>query len=152
MRHPYFSLAINIVVGLVIMYFVMFVMIDGVMDFYNNINMSYMAIMMAAPMGPLMLLTMQRMYPRRLINLTLHALFAIAFVAAFIAIRWQVGVGDQQFIRSMIPHHSGAILMCREASLTDAELEALCGTITAGQRREIEQMRTILDRLDATAP
>ena len=46
----------------------------------------------------------------------------------------------------MIPHHSGAILMCREASLTDPEIVALCGQIQRSQRAEIEQMRQILER------
>jgi len=147
MKNPYLLFAVNIGVSLVIMYFVMFSMIDGWGDFYNNINMAYMAIMMAAPMGPLMLLTMSGMYPARRLNLVLHAAFVIAFVAAFAAIRWQAGVGDDQFIRSMIPHHSGAILMCGQADITDAELAALCDDIMAGQRREIEQMQTILDRL-----
>ena len=147
MAKAYLLFALNVVVGLVIMYFVMFAMIDGWGDFYNNLNMAYMATMMAAPMGPLMLLTMPGMYPSRPLNLALHAFFVLAFIAAFLAIRWQAAIGDDQFIRSMIPHHSGAILMCREAALADAELAALCEDIKAGQRQEIEQMRAILDRL-----
>jgi uncharacterized protein (DUF305 family) len=146
-KNPYLLFGINVVVGLVIMYFVMFAMIDGWGDFYNNINMAYMAVMMAAPMGTLMLLTMPGMYPSRGLNLALHAVFLLAFLGAFAAIRWQAGIGDDQFIRSMIPHHSGAILMCREADLTDAELATLCQDIKAAQRREIEQMRAILERL-----
>ena len=147
MKTPYLLLGLNVVLGLVIMYFVMFAMIDGWGDFYNNINMAYMAVMMAAPMGPLMLLTMPGMYPSRPLNLALHAIFALAFIAAFAAIRWQAAIGDDQFIRSMIPHHSGAILMCREADLTDAELVSLCEDIKAAQRREIEQMQAIQERL-----
>lgn len=48
----------------------------------------------------------------------------------------------------MIPHHSGAILMCREASLKDQELMDLCNNISQGQRKEIEQMNAIQARLD----
>ena len=46
----------------------------------------------------------------------------------------------------MIPHHSGAILMCERASLKDAEIRELCRGIIAGQAAEIEQMKTILAR------
>ena len=53
------------------------------------------------------------------------------------------------FIASMVPHHSGAILMCREAPLKDAELMALCDEISRGQRAEIEQMNAIRARLKA---
>jgi uncharacterized protein (DUF305 family) len=47
----------------------------------------------------------------------------------------------------MIPHHSGAILMCRQARLSDPELVSLCGEITKAQRREIEQMESIAARI-----
>jgi uncharacterized protein (DUF305 family) len=52
-------------------------------------------------------------------------------------------INDRQFIASMVPHHSGAILMCRKANLSDPELASLCGEITKGQREEIEQMERI---------
>ncbi|EPK6321508.1 DUF305 domain-containing protein [Pseudomonas aeruginosa] len=48
---------------------------------------------------------------------------------------------------SMVPHHSGAILMCREAQLSDPELVNLCQAISDGQRAEIEQMNRIAARL-----
>jgi len=47
----------------------------------------------------------------------------------------------------MIPHHSGAILMCEQASLKDPEVIALCDDIVEAQKREISQMQAILDRL-----
>ena len=67
---------------------------------------------------------------------------------ALAATRLQAGVGDGQFIASMIPHHSGAILMCRQARLQDPELVKLCEDITTSQRREIEQMKSVHARLD----
>ena len=48
----------------------------------------------------------------------------------------------------MIPHHSGAILMCNEASLQDQRILELCKTIVAGQQQEIDQMRGILADLN----
>ena len=57
-------------------------------------------------------------------------------------------IDDRQFIASMIPHHSGAILMCREAALADQELVALCAEIIEAQRSEIDQMERIAARLD----
>ncbi|MDQ8757490.1 DUF305 domain-containing protein [Sphingosinicella sp. LHD-64] len=139
-------LGLNIVLSAIIMYFVMFAMIDGLADFYNNLNMFYMALMMAAPMGILMLLLMGSMYDNKTLNLLLHAGFALVFVLAFLGIRAQAPIGDAQFLRSMIPHHSGAILMCREASITDPEIVALCSNIERSQRAEIAQMNRILAR------
>ena len=71
----------------------------------------------------------------------------IVLIGSWIAIRQQVAVSDRQFLRSMIPHHSGAILMCEKALITDAEIAKLCATIVSGQQQEIDQMRAILNRL-----
>jgi hypothetical protein len=54
--------AVNMLLSLIVMYFVMFSMIDGWGDFRNNLNMFYMALTMVAPMGIIMLATMQGMY------------------------------------------------------------------------------------------
>ena len=51
---------------------------------------------------------------------------------------------DTAFLRSMIPHHSGAILMCQEASVSNPELVQLCGNIIKSQREEIDQMKRML--------
>jgi uncharacterized protein (DUF305 family) len=48
----------------------------------------------------------------------------------------------------MIPHHAGAILMCEEAAITDAEIKELCGRIIAGPEAEIRQMKGKLNGLD----
>lgn len=142
----YKQLALNLALSAIVMYVVMFSMIDGLSDFYNNLNMLYMALTMVAPMAVLMLLMMGSMYPNRRLNLILYALFAGVFVLAFAATRIQATIGNEQFLRAMIPHHSGAILMCREASITDPEIVALCGRIGRSQREEIDQMKAILAR------
>jgi uncharacterized protein (DUF305 family) len=48
----------------------------------------------------------------------------------------------------MIPHHSGALLMCREAPITDKEIKGLCDTITAGRQGEINRMNSKLNKVD----
>lgn len=151
MGRPYVLFAVNMVLSLVVMYLVMFSMIDGWGDFRNNLNTLYMALAMVAPMGIIMLATMGGMYANRKLNAVLHLGLTILFLAAFAATRTQAFIGDRQFIASMVPHHSGAILMCRQASLDDPELIALCADISAGQRAEIEQMDAIRARLDQEA-
>ena len=148
-KHHYTMFLVNMLLSLVVMYFVMFSMIDGPGDFRNNLNMFYMALTMVAPMGIIMLATMRGMYTRTALNMALYAGLALLFVAALAGTRQQTVIGDGQFIASMIPHHSGAILMCREATLKDAELVRLCEQISSGQRREIEQMNSIQARLKA---
>ncbi len=53
-----------------------------------------------------------------------------------------------RFLRSMIPHHAGAILMCEQAPINDPEIKELCVAIVSSQRSEIAQMRAKLDELE----
>ncbi|WP_104169307.1 MULTISPECIES: DUF305 domain-containing protein [unclassified Cryobacterium] len=145
---PYLLFWIMMALSFVVMYAAMFTMIDGWGDFRNNLNMFYMTVTMWAPMGIIMLLAMRSMYSNKKANLAMVVIFAILAVGSFGATRAQALIDDRQFIDSMIPHHSGAILMCREAALSDPELVALCEEISGGQRSEIEQMEQIRDRLD----
>ena len=144
---PYLMFWTNMILGLVVMYVVMFSMIDGWGDFRNNLNMLYMAITMWAPMGIFMLATMSVMFPNRSVNIVLYVVFALLTAGSFWATRSQALIDDGQFIDSMIPHHSGAILMCREAKLADPELKTLCEAIIGAQREEISQMESIRSRL-----
>lgn len=146
-RRHYRMLGLNLLLSAIIMYLVMFTMIWSVGDFFNNLNTFYMALMMVAPMAILMLLMMGMMYPDRRLNLVLFAGFALVFVLAFAGMRTQALVGDTQFLRSMIPHHSGAVLMCEQAQIRDPEIKRLCGNIVQSQTKEIHQMKAIMKRL-----
>lgn len=149
-RRQYLMLALNLALSLAIMYFAMFTMIFSWGEFIQNFNFFYMALVMWAPMAIVMLLTMKSMYMNAKLNAVLHIAFTVIFVLSLIGVRAQGLVGDRQFVQSMIPHHSGALLMCKEASLKDPELRELCygpNGIIASQTREISQMKAILARL-----
>jgi uncharacterized protein (DUF305 family) len=143
----YGKLTINLMLSAIVMYFVMYTMIDSTADLYNNLNNAYMTAMMVAPMAILMLVLMGSMYTNRRANLALYALFGAMFAFALIGMRSQALIADRQFLRSMIPHHSGAVLMCEKASLKDAEIVSLCARIVKSQKEEIAQMKAILARL-----
>jgi hypothetical protein len=147
MEHHYLMLALNLGLSLVIMYLAMFAMIWTLGEFIQNVNFFYMALLMWAPMAIVMLLTMGSMYQNKKLNLILYAAFALVGVLSFVGIRNQSLVGDRQFLRSMIPHHSGAILMCSKASLHDAKIKQLCSEIIPAQQREVDQMKQIMTRL-----
>ena len=149
-RHHYTMLGVNLALSLLIMYVAMFAMIWSWGEFVQNINFLYMALVMWAPMGIAMMLTMKSMYTNARLNAVLYLALAAVFVLSVAGIRAQGLVGDRQFLSSMIPHHSGAVLMCNRASLRDAEIRELCfgpDGIVAGQQREIDQMKAIRQRL-----
>lgn len=146
----YKMLGLNLLISLIVMYLAMFAMIWSFGDFFNNNNMLYMALVMWAPMGILMLVMMPMMYPDKRLNMVLHAVFILLLVGAFWGIRAQALVNDKQFVRAMIPHHSGALTMCNRAAIRDQEIRDLCfkpNGIVASQTREIAQMKAILNRL-----
>ena len=145
-RHHYLMLGVNLLLSLIIMYVAMFAMIWSWGEFVQNINFFYMALVMWAPMAAVMLLTMRAMYPNKKLNGLLYLGFATVFVLSMIGIREQALVGDRQFIRSMIPHHSGAVLMCQKAEIADPEIRSLCTGIVSSQTSEIGQMKAILER------
>lgn len=130
----------------VIMYLVMYTMIATLDYFYLNLNNVYMTLMMVAPMAVLMLFSMRSMFPSSTLNWALGIGALAVFAASFAAMRTQAAIGNKEFLRSMIPHHSGAILMCEQVSITEREIVALCEQIVKSQRREIEQMKALLGR------
>lgn len=142
----YRGLAVEIVLDFIVMYFVMYTMIATVAHFRFNLNNVYMTLMMVAPMTVIMLVSMRSMFPSRRINLAVGAAAILVFAVSFVGMRTQAGIGNAEFLRAMIPHHSGAILMCEQATLTDPEIKALCGDIVASQRKEIAQMEALLAR------
>jgi uncharacterized protein (DUF305 family) len=148
-RKNYAMLALSSGLMLIIMYLVMFTMIYSLGEFIQNINFFYMAVMMATPMTVMMPLMMGSMYPDRRLNLLVYVGCGVLFLLAFLGIRGQALVGDHQFLRSMIPHHSGAVLMCERAKITDPEIKQLCGRIIESQTEEIDQMKGMLARSHA---
>lgn len=146
--HHYFRLLAMVVLSYLAMFAFMYAMVDTWADVYPNINQAYMAALMTAPMVVIEILLMWSMYKSVATNIAILAASVVLLIGSFVAIRVQTGVTDVQFIKSMVPHHSGAILMCRESTLSDPELKKLCDDITKGQRSEIAQMNAILLRLN----
>jgi len=144
----YVHFGIELVIDFIIMFCVMYTMIATVGHLYLNINNLYMTLMMVAPMALVMLVSMRSMFPKKNLNITIGVVAVVVFILAFIAMRTQAAVDDVQFLRSMIPHHSGAILMCEKADIKDPEITTLCQQIITGQQQEIKQMQTILQRLE----
>jgi uncharacterized protein (DUF305 family) len=146
LRHSDHYVKLLLMVGLSFgaMYILMYSMVNAYADVYNNVNQVYMAGLLAAPMITIELMVMRAMYRNKQLNAVLIGVSLLAAAVFFFGIRRQAGVSDDQFLRSMIPHHSSAILMCQEAHITDSRIKELCGNIVTGQREEINQMKSLL--------
>lgn len=144
----YKKLALMIFLSFVAMYILMYAMVDSLSNVFPNINQFYMAGLMSMPMLLIELAVMGSMYKNRKLNVIIFAAGTVLMVAFFLGIRLQAGVSDRQFARSMIPHHAAAILMVKQAKLTDPELIQLGKNIISGQEAEIEQMKQKLSELN----
>jgi len=71
---------------------------------------------------------------------------AVLVVLFFIAIRKQLFVSSNQFVKGMIPHHSMAILMSKrllEKGNTDSKLEKIAHDIINNQENEIKLFKEL---------
>lgn len=143
----YGKLALSLALSFVVMYLLTFAMINVVADFLPNVSNLYMALMMVFPMGIIMIAVMWRMFPNKRLNIGLLVAFPVLFGVAFLMGRAEAFVGDEQFLRSMIPHHSRAILVCERSDISDPEIVSLCEQILRSQQEEIDQMKDILERM-----
>lgn len=138
------------ILSFISMYVLMYAMVNSFSNVFHNFNQFYMAGLMTAPMIVIELSLMRAMFPDKTLNAIIVAVSLVALVAFWIGIRQQTAIADEQFLKSMIPHHAGAILMCEKASLRDTEIKELCKTIIASQRSEIDQMKAKLQLLKST--
>jgi uncharacterized protein (DUF305 family) len=57
-------------------------------------------------------------------------------------------VGDEAWMKAMIPHHSIAILTSSRANISDPRVRKLADGIIEAQRREIAEMEALIADLD----
>jgi uncharacterized protein (DUF305 family) len=147
MQHNhYYRLAGMTALSFAAMYVLMYAMVNSSTNVFNNINQAYMAGLMAAPMVLIEVVLMRNMYENKRLNIGLGAASVVAMIVFLLLIRQQAGVTDRQFLRSMIPHHAGAILMCEKARVQSADVKQLCQSIISSQEAEIRQMKGLLER------
>jgi len=135
------------VLSFMAMYILMYSMVNSFSNVFTNVNQFYMAGLMTMPMIIIEIVVMSSMYMNKKLNALIIAISSILLIAFYLFIRQQTAVSDKQFLKSMIPHHGGAILMCNEANIKDPEIKKLCEEIRSSQQKEIDQMKAKLEEL-----
>lgn len=144
----YLKFMIMLGISFVIMYGVMYLNVYDTEHIYLNTTRLYMAFLMVSPMALLMLAMMGGMYPDRKKNTLIIVLSIFVFALSLTFLRRQIPVGDVQYMKAMIPHHSSAILTSEQADITDPEVKELAREIIKAQEEEIAQMKKILKRME----
>ena len=57
-------------------------------------------------------------------------------------------MGDDEYMKAMIPHHSIAILTSERAQISDPRVRKLADEIIEAQRREIAEMKYLIRDLE----
>ncbi len=143
----YKRFSIMMAVSFIIMYSVMFLNVDEANHIYLSTTRTYMALLMVSPMAVVMMLMMGKMYPNKKINTGIIIGGIVLFGLVLAGLRTQTPIGDVQYMKAMIPHHSSAIMVSKHASIKDPEVKTLSEGIIASQEKEIAQMKAILERM-----
>ncbi len=130
-----------------IMYLVMFLNMDKLDHYHTSATRIYMALLMVASMGVVMMLMMGKMYSNKKLNTGIILTSIVVFIIVLIGLRTQTPISDVQYMKAMIPHHSSAIMVSKHANIKDPEVKQLSKQIIKSQEEEIAQMEAILDRM-----
>jgi hypothetical protein len=108
----------------------------------------WMALIMGSAMAIVMLLFMREMYDDQRANRAILIGSLALFAIALWLVRSQRTVGDVAWMRAMIPHHSIAILTSERATIEDPRVRRLADGIIESQRREIAEMKELIEDLE----
>jgi hypothetical protein len=106
------------------------------------------AFVMGAVMTVVMLAFMWKMYRGTGAKIAVLAAAALLGCILLYLNRSQSLIGDTDFMKSMIPHHSIAINNARRAHITDPRVRKLADGIIAAQVKEIREMKLLIDDIE----
>lgn len=130
------------------MYITMYLNTYSIDHVYFSLTRLYMTCLGIAAMALIMFFTMRKMYKNKKKNVAIVLGSILLFVAALGLVRVQKPIiGDVLWMKAMIPHHSIAILTSERADIKDPEVKKLAEDIIEAQRREIEEMKSMINRL-----
>lgn len=100
-------------------------------------------------MALIMFFFMKNMYTNKKKNLGIVIGSIVLFFSALGLVRDQKStVDDVLWMKAMIPHHSIAILTSERADIQDPEVKKLAEDIIKAQKKEIEEMKAMIKRLE----
>lgn len=144
----YKKFGITMIVSIFIMYIIMFLNINKVAHYHTSLTRIYLALLMVSAMAILMMLMMGKMYPDKKTNTLIMIAGTFVFVLVLIGLRTQTPIGDVQYMKAMIPHHSSAILVSKNANIKDPEVKKLSEDIIKAQEKEIAEMEALIKKLE----
>ena len=145
----YTKFILMLAASFVAMYITMYLNTYEIDHVYFSLTRFYMSCLGIAAMAVIMWFFMRKMYQNKKKNIAILLGSLILFISALGLVRAQSPiVGDVLWMRAMIPHHSIAILTSERADIKDPEVRKLADDIIEAQRKEIEEMKAMIKRLE----
>lgn len=133
----------------VAMYVTMYLNTYAIDHVYFSLTRFYMTCLGISAMAVIMWFFMRKMYTNKKKNIIVLAGSFVLFVTALGLVRAQSPIiGDILWMKAMIPHHSIAILTSGRADIKDPEVKKLAEDIIKAQKKEIEEMKMMIKRLE----
>ena len=148
----YLRFGAMILTSMVIMYAVMYMATWQWSHLTWSASRAFMALAMGGTMGFVMLGWMLNMYRNRRWNMVIVAVSTLLLAGGVFLDRSQILVGDTAFMSSMIPHHSMAITRAERFDVTDVRVCELARGISDAQRREILEMKWLIEDIAKNGP
>jgi hypothetical protein len=145
----YVRFGLMILTSTVVMFVLMYLNTYAWEHVFFSETRTYMAIMMGATMAVIMLAYMLGMYSNKSLNIAIFAGAVIVFALTLWLVRSQATVSGPSYMRAMIPHHSIAVMTSERAQIRDPRVQKLAHEIIAAQRREIAEMRYLIEQIEA---
>jgi len=125
----YLRFGVMIATSIIVMFMLMYLDTYRWEHIFFSDQILYMAIMMGGAMAIIMMGFMFKMYKKKLVNIFIFIGSFLIIVLAIFLLRSQATTGDVSFMRSMIPHHSQAIIRSERANITDTRVQELANEI-----------------------
>ena len=146
--NPYIKFTLMILTSTVVMFIMMYFNTYQWDHIYFSETRAYMALYMGAIMAIIMLAFMTNMYKKTKVNLMIYGLSVLMFAVGIWGVRSQATVDQVDWMQAMIPHHSIAILTSSRADIEDPRVQKLADDIIKAQKREIAEMKQLIDELE----
>lgn len=143
----YFRFFAMITTSTIIMLFLMYLNTYQAEHIFFSETRLYMAFIMGSAMAIVMLAFMMDMYSNRNVNIVIFLGGVLVFGLSLWLVRSQKTVEDVSWMKAMIPHHSIAILTSERANISDARVRELANGIIATQKKEIAEMKALIEEL-----
>ncbi|TXE07384.1 DUF305 domain-containing protein [Gelidibacter salicanalis] len=148
-KNQYTKFVGMLVASFLAMYITMYLNTYAFDHVYFSLTRFYMSCLGISAMAIIMFVAMRNMYQNKKKNMAIIFGSIALFIGALSLVRAQAPIiGDVLWMKAMIPHHSIAILTSERADIKDPEVKQLAEDIIKAQRKEIEEMKQMIKRLE----